>query len=59
MRVRYNPEWRKLPGFTLATTQPRIDSDPAMIEAIARGAAKPTLYAHMNPDCARQVSRHP
>ncbi|MES2532532.1 MAG: ABC transporter substrate-binding protein [Pseudomonadota bacterium] len=55
MRVLFNPEWRKLPGFTLGTMQKTIDSDPAMVEAIARGAAKATLYAQTNPDCTRQI----
>ena len=55
MRVLFNPEWRKLPGFTFATLQKTIDADPAMVEAIARGAAKATLYAQTNPDCARQI----
>jgi NitT/TauT family transport system substrate-binding protein len=35
--------------------QKTIDTDPAMVEAIARGAAKATLYAQTNPDCARQI----
>lgn len=55
MRVLFNPEWRKLPGFTFGTMQKTIDADPAMVEAIARGAAKATLYAQTNPDCARQI----
>jgi NitT/TauT family transport system substrate-binding protein len=55
MRVLFNPEWRKLPGFTLATLQKAIDADPAMVEAIARGAAKATLYAQTNPECTRQI----
>jgi NitT/TauT family transport system substrate-binding protein len=55
MRVLFNPAWRKLPGFTLGTMQKTIDTDPAMVEAIARGAAKATLYAQTNPDCTRQI----
>ncbi|MBN9412263.1 MAG: ABC transporter substrate-binding protein [Burkholderiales bacterium] len=55
MRVLFNPEWRRLPGFTLGTLQKTIDADPAMVEAIARGAAKATLYAQTNPDCARRI----
>lgn len=55
MRVLFNPAWRKLPGFTFATMQKTIDTDPAMVEAIARGAAKATLYAQTNPDCTRQI----
>lgn len=55
LRVLYNPEWRRLPGFTLTTMQKTLDSDPAMVEAIARGAAKATLYAQTNPECVRQI----
>ena len=55
MRVLFNPEWRKLPGFTLGTLQKTIDSDPAMVEAIARGAAKATLYAQTHAECTRQI----
>lgn len=55
LRVLFNPEWRKLPGFTLGTMQKTLDGNPAMVEAIARGAAKATLYAQTNPDCVRQI----
>ena len=55
MRVLFNPAWRQLPGFTFATMQKTIDADPAMVEAIARGAAKASLFAQTNPDCTRQI----
>lgn len=55
MRVLYDPAWRALPDFTFATMQKTIDADPAMVEAISRGAAKATLYAQTNPECARQI----
>jgi len=55
MRVIFNPEWRKLPGFTFGTMQKTIDADPAMVEAIARGAAKATLFAQTNPECTRKL----
>lgn len=55
LRVLYAPEWRKLPDFTFGTMQKTIDSDPAMVEAIARGAAKATLYAMTNPACAVKI----
>ena len=55
LRVLYDPAWRALPDFTFATLQKTIDTDPAMVEAISRGAAKATLYAETNPDCARQI----
>lgn len=35
--------------------QKTIDSDPAMVEAISRGAAKATLFAQTNPDCTRRI----
>ena len=55
LRVFRSPTWRAFPDFTLGTLQKTIDSDPAMVEAIARGAAKATLFAQTNPDCARRV----
>lgn len=55
LRVIFDPAWRALPDFTFATMQKTIDADPAMVEAISRGAAKATLYAQTNPDCARRI----
>ncbi len=55
LRVLYDPAWRALPDFTFATMQKTIDTDPAMVEAIARGAAKATLFAQTNPECTRQL----
>jgi NitT/TauT family transport system substrate-binding protein len=55
MRVLFDPTWRSLPDFTFATMQKTIDADPAMVEAIARGAAKATLFAQTDPECARQI----
>jgi NitT/TauT family transport system substrate-binding protein len=55
MRVLYDPSWRELPDFTFATMQKTIDSDPAMVEAIARGAARATLFAQTNPECALKI----
>lgn len=55
LRVFQSPEWRNLPDFTLSTMQKTIDSDPAMVEAIVRGAAKATLYAQTNPECVRKL----
>jgi NitT/TauT family transport system substrate-binding protein len=55
LRVLVNPEWRALPDFTFATMQKTIDTDYAMVEAISRGAAKATLFAMTNPDCARKI----
>jgi NitT/TauT family transport system substrate-binding protein len=55
LRVLADPAWKALPDFTFATLQKTIDADPAMVEAIARGAAKATLFAWTNPDCARRI----
>ena len=63
LKLRYlrGADWRKFPDFTFSTLQKTIDSDPAMVEAIARGAAKATIFAWTNPDCARRIhwSRYP
>jgi len=55
LRILFDPAWRSLPDFTFATMQRTIEADPAMVEAISRGAAKATLFAQTNPDCARQI----
>ncbi|MBL0422649.1 ABC transporter substrate-binding protein [Ramlibacter sp. AW1] len=55
LRVLYEPEWRRMPDFTFGTMQKTIDSDPAMVEAIARGAAKATLFAMTNPECTLKI----
>lgn len=55
LRVLVDPSWRSLPDFTFGTMQKTIDTDPAMVEAIARGAAKATLYAMTNPSCTVKV----
>ena len=55
MRVIYDPAWRALPDFTFTTMQKTIDTDPAMVEAISRGAAKATLFAQTNPECTRKI----
>ena len=55
MRILFDPTWRALPDFTFATMQKTIDTDPAMVEAISRGAAKATLFAQTNPECARKI----
>lgn len=51
----FSPDWRKMPDFTMATTQRLIDKDPAMVQAIVRGALKGQLFSMANPDCARRV----
>jgi NitT/TauT family transport system substrate-binding protein len=55
LRYLYGSDWRTFPDFTFSTLQKTIDSDPAMVEAIARGAAKASVFVFANPDCARRV----
>jgi len=55
LRYLYGSDWRTFPDFTFSTLQKTIDSDPAMVEAIARGAAKASVFVFANPDCARRL----
>jgi NitT/TauT family transport system substrate-binding protein len=63
LKLRYlrGADWRGFPDFTFSTLQKTIDTDPAMVEAIARGAAKATQFVWANPDCARRIhwARYP
>ena len=51
----YDPEWHRLPDYSMAALQGTITRDPGMIEGVVRGAAKASLFAATNPDCARRV----
>jgi NitT/TauT family transport system substrate-binding protein len=51
----FDPEWRRLPGFSMAALHGTITRDPRTIEGLVRGAAKASLFAATNPDCARRV----
>ncbi|MGQ0655567.1 MAG: ABC transporter substrate-binding protein [Betaproteobacteria bacterium] len=55
LRYLYGSDWRSFPDFTFSTLQKTIDSDPAMVESIARGAAKASVFVFANPDCARRI----
>jgi NitT/TauT family transport system substrate-binding protein len=57
LKLRYlsDPNWLKIPDFSLVALQKTIDADPDMIVAIARGVAKASLFAETNPDCARKL----
>ncbi|KWT97275.1 MULTISPECIES: ABC transporter substrate-binding protein [unclassified Variovorax] len=55
LRLFRSPDWQRLPDFSLATTQRAIERDPAMVEAIVRGAAKASLFAVSNPECVRKL----
>lgn len=61
LRYFHGSDWRRYPDFTLSTLQKTIEGDPAMVEAIARGAAKASVFAFANPDCARRIhwARYP
>ena len=51
----FDPTWRQLPDFSMVALQSTIERDPKMVEAVVRGAAKASVFARANPDCARQV----
>lgn len=55
LRYLFDKDWRSYPDFSMAALQPTIDADLEMLEAIARGAAKATVFALANPDCVRQI----
>jgi len=55
LRLLRSPEWQRMPDFSLAVLQRTLDSDPAMVEAIVRGAAKASLFAVTNPQCVRKL----
>jgi NitT/TauT family transport system substrate-binding protein len=51
----FDPKWRKLADFSIATLQSTIERDPAMVVALVRGAAKASLFSVTNPDCVRKL----
>lgn len=57
LKLRYlrGADWRGYPDFTFSTLQKTIDADPAMVEAIARGAAKASVFSFANPECVRKL----
>jgi NitT/TauT family transport system substrate-binding protein len=57
LSLRYirDPAWLTLPDFSMTALDKTIKQDPKMIEAIARGAAKATVFAMANPDCVRKI----
>jgi NitT/TauT family transport system substrate-binding protein len=57
----FDPAWRKNADYMLATLQSTVQKDPKMVESVARGVAKASLFAVTNPDCARRVhwNRYP
>jgi NitT/TauT family transport system substrate-binding protein len=61
-RTFLDPQWHRLPGYSLAALQSTIVRDAKMLEGLVRGAAKASLFAYTNPDCAPdpmgELSRH-
>jgi NitT/TauT family transport system substrate-binding protein len=57
LKLRYlrADDWTNYPDFTFSTLQKTIDGNAAMVEAIARGAAKATEFVMANPDCQRRL----
>ena len=57
LELRYlaNPDWKRIPDFSLVALQPTIAANADMIVAIARGAAKASVFAMANPDCVRKL----
>ena len=50
-----DPQWQRLPGYSLAALQSTIARDAKMLEGLVRGAAKASLFAYTHPDCARRI----
>jgi len=61
LRKLVGDDWRTYPDYSMSTMQATIDKDPTMVIAMARGAAKATVFALANPDCARKLhwARYP
>jgi NitT/TauT family transport system substrate-binding protein len=55
LRKLMGDDWRTYPDYSMSTMQATIDKDPAMVIAIARGAAKASVFALANPDCALKL----
>jgi len=55
LRFFQDEDWPRYPDFTFSTLQKTIDADPAMVTAIARGAAMASVFVMANPDCQRRL----
>jgi NitT/TauT family transport system substrate-binding protein len=55
LRKLVGDDWRSYPDYSLSTMQAKINKNPAMVIAIARGVAKATVFALANPDCALKL----
>ena len=61
LRLLRADDWKNYPDYSLSVMEQTVKSDPKLVLAIARGAAKATVFALANPDCARRVywKNHP
>jgi NitT/TauT family transport system substrate-binding protein len=61
LRKLVGDDWRTYPDYSMSTMQTTIDKDPDLVIGMARGAAKATVFALANPDCARKLhwARYP
>ena len=50
-----DPAWLCFADFSITALDGLIAKDPALVEGLVRGAAKASLFAATNPDCARSV----
>lgn len=55
LRLLKADDWETYPDYSLSVMEKTIKSDPKMILAIARGAAKATVFALANPECVRKI----
>jgi NitT/TauT family transport system substrate-binding protein len=56
-KLRYfrDKDWLTYPDFCMVTLQSTIDHDLPVVEAMARNAARATLFSITGPDCVRQL----
>jgi len=55
LRQMTGDDWRSYPDYSLAMMQSVIEKNPNMAIGLVRGAAKATVFALANPDCARKL----
>ena len=55
LRLLQADDWKRYPDYSLSVMEKTVKSDPKMVLAIARGAAKATVFALANPDCVRRI----
>jgi NitT/TauT family transport system substrate-binding protein len=55
LRLFQGDGWALIPDFSFSTQQKTIDAEPAMVTAVARGAAKACVFVTANPHCQRRL----